>query len=304
MIVDPRSAKVVSASQDGGTSYALVAGKFGEAQIHAGSRVLLRQPSFVFESVESAVETKYAGDCLKSAWATVLGVDAEWMNPWAAVRSLGGDKVGQQVIAARSGLRTIPTTLTNDPSTFIAAVESTETDAVAIKSPVSWHSPLANTGPIYATYTRRLSKKAAISLARHVEPAPLLVQPYIEKSFEVRATIIAGSCYACRIDNQGSERAAVDWRRYDFSNVRHSVFELPADLVESLSRFMTECRFVFAGIDLIFDREHRPWFVEANPSGQYGWIEGLTGLPISAAIAEWLLGDSVRSPHGPTTEAS
>jgi hypothetical protein len=30
-------------------------------------------------------------------------------------------------------------------------------------------------------------------------------------------------------------------------------------------------------------------FLEINPSGQYGWIEGLTGLPITQAIAELLV---------------
>jgi hypothetical protein len=32
-------------------------------------------------------------------------------------------------------------------------------------------------------------------------------------------------------------------------------------------------------------------FLELNPAGQYLWIEQLTGLPISEAICDYLVGD-------------
>ncbi len=37
--------------------------------------------------------------------------------------------------------------------------------------------------------------------------------------------------------------------------------------------------------------------IEINPSGQYDWIEHVTGLPISAAICDFLMGDERRLNH-------
>jgi len=40
---------------------------------------------------------------------------------------------------------------------------------------------------------------------------------------------------------------------------------------------------------MILTPEGRYVFVEINPSGQYLWIEEETGLPISAAICDFLM---------------
>jgi glutathione synthase/RimK-type ligase-like ATP-grasp enzyme len=44
----------------------------------------------------------------------------------------------------------------------------------------------------------------------------------------------------------------------------------------------------FAAIDLILDRTGEYWFLEANPNGQWAWIESRTGLAISSAIVDEL----------------
>ena len=45
----------------------------------------------------------------------------------------------------------------------------------------------------------------------------------------------------------------------------------------------------YGAIDLVLTPDGRYVFLEINPNGQYLWIEQLTGLPISEAIAEWLM---------------
>ncbi len=45
----------------------------------------------------------------------------------------------------------------------------------------------------------------------------------------------------------------------------------------------------YAAIDLILDRDGRYVFLEINPSGQFGWIEDFTGLPIFASLADLLV---------------
>jgi hypothetical protein len=48
-------------------------------------------------------------------------------------------------------------------------------------------------------------------------------------------------------------------------------------------------RLRFAAVDLIVDPHGQVWFLEANPNGQWAWIEDATGLLITAAITDALL---------------
>lgn len=42
-------------------------------------------------------------------------------------------------------------------------------------------------------------------------------------------------------------------------------------------------------LDLVLTPDGRYVFLEVNPSGQYGWIQDLVGLPIDEAVADLLL---------------
>jgi D-alanine-D-alanine ligase-like ATP-grasp enzyme len=49
-------------------------------------------------------------------------------------------------------------------------------------------------------------------------------------------------------------------------------------------------RLRFAALDFIVTPDGEYVFLEANPNGQWAWIEHETGLPIAAAIADALEG--------------
>jgi glutathione synthase/RimK-type ligase-like ATP-grasp enzyme len=44
----------------------------------------------------------------------------------------------------------------------------------------------------------------------------------------------------------------------------------------------------FGALDFIVTETGVWYFLEVNPSGQWLWIEDLTGLPIADSIAYWL----------------
>jgi glutathione synthase/RimK-type ligase-like ATP-grasp enzyme len=44
-------------------------------------------------------------------------------------------------------------------------------------------------------------------------------------------------------------------------------------------------------IDLILTPDGRHVFLEVNPTGQWQWIDHLTGLPIANAVCDFLAGD-------------
>src|SRR5690606_24038940 len=108
-----------------------------------------------------------------------------------------------------------------------------------------------------------------------------------EKGYEVRATVVDDAVLAARIDSRPGE-ALVDWRS-DPGSVRYSRTALPDDVVDRLCQLVNALRLRFAAVDLIVDPHGQVWFLEANPNGQWAWIEDATGLPITAAITDALL---------------
>jgi glutathione synthase/RimK-type ligase-like ATP-grasp enzyme len=64
--------------------------------------------------------------------------------------------------------------------------------------------------------------------------------------------------------------------------------ELPACLSLKLTTLVRELGLVYGAVDLVENRDHEILFLEVNSMGQWLWIEDLTGLPISQAIARHL----------------
>jgi glutathione synthase/RimK-type ligase-like ATP-grasp enzyme len=63
---------------------------------------------------------------------------------------------------------------------------------------------------------------------------------------------------------------------------------LPETVVAACIEVTAALGLRFSAIDLIQDRDGAYWFLEANPNGQWAWIENRTGLPIARAIVDEL----------------
>src|SRR6185312_4199806 len=84
-------------------------------------------------------------------------------------------------------------------------------------------------------------------------------------------------------------RGRQDWRA-DYANIRYSAAVLPVAVADMLREYMLRLRLRFAAVDMVVTPEGEHVFLEANPNGQWAWIEDETGLPIAAAIADALEG--------------
>jgi hypothetical protein len=119
---------------------------------------------------------------------------------------------------------------------------------------------------------------------------PLTFQNYIEKSYEVRVTVVGDRIFACKIDSQkAGNDTAIDWRRYNIPRTPHSKYELPRNIQEMLLRFHSYFGLTVSSFDIIRSRQGDFVFLETNPYSQWLWIEDLTGLQITAAITDALL---------------
>ncbi len=216
--------------------------------------------------------------------------DRFWMNH-PRQNSMAENKIGQLRAARRIGLETPESIITTSPE---EALDFIRLHGDVIVKPLGGgfvrHGNEAN-----LIYTNRIVEQNLLHIDS-VRECPTFLQAYVPKSFELRITFISGRFFACKIDSQKSEKTKDDWRRYDFSAVAHSPYRLPEDIRDELARLMLYFGLNFGAIDMIVTPGGKYVFLEVNPNGQWGWIEHLTGMPISQCIAETLahppLGDT------------
>ena len=93
--------------------------------------------------------------------------------------------------------------------------------------------------------------------------------------------------FACRIEARPGDLTADDYR-FDTHNLKHTACVCP-DLHDRMHAYMRKLQLNFACFDFIVPLEGEAIFLEANANGQWLWVENLTGLKISEAIAIELL---------------
>nr|WP_260172209.1 hypothetical protein [Mucilaginibacter phyllosphaerae] len=193
------------------------------------------------------------------------------------------NKLYQLRLASTVGLK-IPDTIISNNINEIVNFSRNHGDKVACK-PLR-HTNLVNEAdaPV-GIYTQMVTTKEFIGRDQSLSIAPMIIQQYIEKKIELRVTIIGHHVFACEIHSQSSDRTKHDWRRYDFENVKHAVHEIPRKISDRILKLMRALRLNYGAMDLIINPEGEYVFLEVNPTGQYGWIEDITGLPISKTFA-------------------
>lgn len=219
-------------------------------------------------------------------WSLYTSIDARWVNPpLFASKLLEDNKLYQMKVAYSVGLR-VPKTIISNNFEDILSFSSTCKN-LAVK-------------PLYTTvfrkegedllflYTNKISKKDLLEKEQEIGLCPIMLQEYTDKKIELRITIVNQEIFACAIHSQNSERTLHDWRKYDFSGVKHEQYQLPINVKYRLLKLMKTLGLYYGAVDMIITPEDEYVFLEINPNGQWGWIEELTGMQISQAIANLL----------------
>jgi len=193
------------------------------------------------------------------------------------------NKFAQLKLAEKIGFRIPDTLITNSPSKAHKFIEKYE--AVAIKT-IAGYGRRLNNG-FETVYTQMLTPKI-IQKFDSIRLAPICLQEYIEKKFELRITIVGERIFGCRIDSQQCPKARIDWRKGN-AHLAHLEYAVDQDTASKLLKMMVHFRINFAAFDLIVTPKGEVVFLEMNPSGQFVWIEELTGMPISDALIDELI---------------
>ncbi|MFF2849555.1 ATP-grasp ribosomal peptide maturase [Streptomyces sp. NPDC058001] len=188
-------------------------------------------------------------------------------------------------VAAEVGLSVPRTLITNDP-------DAARHFADSIGGPLVYKpfSPVRGTvhGETAAVYASIITADDLphpdIGTTAH------LFQEWVPKAHEVRLTAIDGRIFAAEI-HADSDAGHVDWRS-DYDSHTYEICEPPPEVATGVLRMLGRLGLPYGAFDFVVTPEGNWRFVEVNPSGQYGFIEQATGLAITAAICDYLEGNS------------
>jgi hypothetical protein len=214
-----------------------------------------------------------------------LSPERIWVNHPFRAEWLEGNKLAQMKLAREAGFDVPPTLLSNDPDEIVPFSEAF--DQVAVKSQGGAWRRMPD-GKMAVAYTQRCTSDELDANRDALGQAPVMVQPYLEKAYELRVTVMDEAVFICRIDSQATERTEVDWR-HDVSAVPHRLLQPSPAEHSRFKRLMRAVGLRYAAIDLICTPDDRTYFLDLNPQGQFGWVEALTGAPIRSALAKGLL---------------
>ncbi|MEV0281628.1 ATP-grasp ribosomal peptide maturase [Streptomyces sp. NPDC050610] len=186
-------------------------------------------------------------------------------------------------VAAEAGLSVPRTLITNDP-------EAAREFADLIGGPLVYKPFFHVRGTV--------GGQAVAVYANVVEPDDLphpdiattahLFQEWVPKAHEVRLTVVGRRIFAAEIHTD-SDAGRIDWRS-DYDSHTYRICEPPPDVEAGALRILDSLGLPYGAFDFVVTPEGEWRFLEVNPSGQYGFVQQATGLPITAAICDYLEG--------------
>lgn len=229
------------------------------------------------------------------------GLDCRAVPAVDAVTRYAARKISQLVEAGRLGFELPPTLVTTDPDEFLDFYRAHDGRVI---TKVLEQLGAYRLDDDFFRFTEPVSTRD-VGFFEAIRECPVIVQPHLPKALELRVTVVGDRVFAAEIHSQASHHARLDWRRSDRRMTPYARHDLPAATAERCQRLLARLGLCYGAIDLILTPEGRYVFLEVNPSGQYLWVEKATGLPISEALCELLLGHEAPSyglrPPGPLT---
>jgi hypothetical protein len=195
------------------------------------------------------------------------------VSPPAAQRA--AIKPFQLALASRVGLRVPDTLITCDPDQALAFVDR-NCGAVVHK---------AMSAPQHQFIDTREWDSDAAEHVADLPLCPTILQEHIRGPGDVRATIVGKHIFSASVMT-AEGRAQID-SRLD-PDAPWAPCDLPDGVASALLELMDALGLVFGTIDLKLTDSGEHVFLEINPQGQFLYIEILTGLPISEAVADFL----------------
>lgn len=140
----------------------------------------------------------------------------------------------------------------------------------------------------YFTYTSVVDGSELVD--SNIKDAPVILQEFLEDKRDMRITVIGNIMFPVSI-TKNSENIYGDWRKNAKDNLQYKSEILPDDISKKIIRLMNKLGLLFGGVDLAFS-DGKYYFIEVNPTGEWGWLSPYSAIPLEKAIVNELVGET------------
>lgn len=252
-----------------------------EAEFENLKGIFFRAP--VFLRTQAKAELTVGEQLERNQWSSFLRnlivfKNAKWINnPVNTYRA--ENKIFQLRVAEESGL-IIPLTYV---ANFIDIKKMKSDKKYIVKSLDTALFYDIENGKEMFTYSNVVSGE---ELQKYdLASAPVFIQEFLNPKVDCRITYVDGKIFPVKILQNGQGMYG-DWRLRK-EELEYVPFELPTYVKDAVCKLMKTLNLNFGGIDLAVCAD-KYYFIEVNPTGEWGWLEVKTGMQISKAIKKAL----------------
>lgn len=244
------------------------------------SGVWYRRPKAIrFPGRGSAGVKQHASEEYTAALEAFLATipRSSWIN-FPSQNAAAGHKLEQLQRAKKMGFE-VPRTLVSQRPAEVRRFWR-ECDGQVIIKPLS-HGQIDHGTRHELIYTSAL-RKDDLTRTALIRRCPTLLQERIEKSADIRVTLIDDDIQAAELIARDAGHQRLDIRRNNMVDVEHRRITLPFVIARRLLRLLRSYGLRFGAVDFVRDTEGRWFFLEINPNGQWAWMD-LAGVTDSRA---------------------
>jgi glutathione synthase/RimK-type ligase-like ATP-grasp enzyme len=270
--------------QDGPSTRVLTSG--GQTvDISSVGVVWWRRPKALQQLDSSNLDANHVGlinnDCTGALIGSLQSAFAgKWISSPKATE-FASNKLNQLTAARRCGFRIPDTLITQAPSEVMDFYQR-HNGHVIVKPVVGTPGPLLFTQLVREDHLRATDSILA---------CPATYQELIEGNRHIRLNCFGERSFACLI-----ESAELDWR----PNLKVPItrWPVPDELHQRVRRVLDELGLEMGIFDLKETLEGEIVWLEVNPQGQFLFLEGLTGEPLTEHFADYLINEMSRLQNG------
>ncbi len=230
----------------------------------------------------------------ETKWAFSIAItmfDCPVVNPWEDNERLKFNKMLQMRRAAELGFEIPASILTDEPEAIQKFWRDNAGEIIMKK--IRKGLIHLKSGRRVLFHTSRIPPEAQTETAlERLRFTPNLMQAHIPKKYDIRSVVVDDQVFSVAIHSQGVPEGKIDYRSAGLlgklHDMKHEVIDLGCEANERMIRFSRSLGLTFGALDFILTPDDRLIFLEDNPNGQWAWLEHMTGVKISEAIAELL----------------
>lgn len=246
-----------------------------------------RRPYFTInEKILHPSDQEYAQyQCqnFRNSLYSLLSPNAFWINPREnAIRS--NLKIIQNKFAIETGFKTPYSLYSNDPKQIRKFIK--ENNGVVVFKPLQaiiWGNPEF----IWTNLTKLIREKDLVD-DNILRSTPAIYQELIQKSYELRITMMGKHAFGAKIFSQQTDKGKLDWRQ-SYDELKIEYWEVPNKLSDLCYKLLQKLGLVFGCFDFIVTPENECIFLEVNQMGQFLFLERYMEFPLLDAFTEFLI---------------